>query len=211
MKARYIAIEGNIGAGKTSLAKMLSNDLNALFIPEQFEKNSFLPMFYQEPERYAFPLEMSFLADRYQQLKEQLSRPGLFHAVTISDYFIGKSLIFARKTLKSDEFRLYSRLFSIISSNLPAPDVLVYLYSDIAKLQKNIKQRGREYEQKIEDEYLEKIQTSYFDFIRTQDNLTVLVIDNNKLDFVHRPADYQKLKDIILTDHSTGIHRFYDL
>ncbi|MFO8086628.1 MAG: deoxynucleoside kinase [Bacteroidales bacterium] len=208
MSNRFIAIEGNIGAGKTSLAKLLSDEYNARLILEQFEQNSFLPLFYKEPERYAFPLEMSFLADRYQQLKGQLSSPGLFQTQIVSDYFISKSLIFARKTLKADEYKLYSRLFNIISSSLPKPDLLVYLYSDIPHLQENIKKRGRAYEQKIEDEYLEKIQSSYFEFIRTQQSLAILIIDNSKLDFVSSHKDFEKIKSIIDQDHTQGIHRY---
>lgn len=208
MSNRYIAIEGNIGAGKTSLSKLLAEDMNALLILEQFEKNSFLPLFYKEPERYAFPLEMSFLADRYQQLKNQLSTPGLFQPLIVSDYFISKSLIFARKTLESDEYRLYSRLFSIISSSLPKPDLLVYLYSDIANLQENIRKRGREYEQDIKNEYLEKIQSSYFDFIKTQSKLPIVIIDSSELDFVNNEMDYKKIREIILKEHPEGIHRY---
>lgn len=211
MQTRYIAIEGNIGAGKTSLAQMLSEDFNALLVTEQFENNSFLPLFYKEPERYAFPLEMSFLAARYQQLKKNLSTPGLFQSAIISDYFFDKSMIFARKTLQNDEFRLYSRLFNIISSNLPRPDILVYLYSNIDKLQANIKKRGRDYEQEIEDQYLEKIQQSYFDYINTQSELTVVIINNNTLDFVQNSSDYQKIKNTILSSHDKGIHRYNNL
>lgn len=208
MTNQFIAIEGNIGAGKTSLAKMLADDMNALLIKEQFEKNSFLPLFYNDPERYAFPLEMSFLADRYQQLKYQLSSPGLFNSLIISDYFINKSLIFARKTLQADEFKLYSRLFNIISASLRKPDLLIYLYSDIPSLQENIKKRGRDYEQKIKDEYLEKIQASYFDFIRVQTNLSIVIIDSSNLDFVHNKEDYDKIKEITEHNHSHGIHRY---
>ena len=208
MNNRFIAIEGNIGAGKTSLARRLSQELNGLLILEQFEKNSFLPLFYNDPERYAFPLEMSFLADRYQQLKSKLSSPELFHSPIVSDYFISKSLIFARKTLQDDEYKLYSKLFNIISSSLPKPDLLIYLYSDIPKLQDNIRNRGRDYEQKIEDDYLEKIQTSYFEFIHNQTDMTIIIIDNSKLDFVNREEDFTKIKNVIFQSHSKGIHRY---
>lgn len=208
MSSRYIAIEGNIGAGKTSLAEKLADDIGAGLILEQFEKNSFLPLFYKDPARYAFPLEMSFLADRFQQLKTRLASPDIFQSVTISDYFISKSLIFARKTLQPDEYKLYSRLFSIISQSLPRPDLLVYLYSDIPHLQENIRKRGREYEQDIQNEYLEKIQSSYIDFIKTQKNLAILIIDNSKLDFVNNEADYHKIKNIIVQPHKEGIYRF---
>jgi deoxyadenosine/deoxycytidine kinase len=203
----YIAIEGNIGAGKTTLATRMSQQFNSRLILEQFEDNSFLPKFYEDPSRYAFPLELSFLADRFQQLKNQLAVQDMFHPVTIADYFILKSLIFAKKTLNSEEFTLYSRLFSIIENVLPKPDLLVYLYLDISRLQSNIRMRGRVYEQKIEDEYLQRIQEGYLDYIKQQQGLRVLLIDTNKLDFVANQEDYDTLIGIIMRDYPTGIHR----
>lgn len=203
----YIAIEGNIGAGKTTLATRISKDFSTRLILEQFEDNSFLPKFYEDQARYAFPLELSFLADRYQQLKNQLAVQDMFHPVTIADYFILKSLIFARKTLNNEEFTLYSRLFSIIENALPKPDLLVYLYLDIKRLQSNIRNRGRVYEQKIEDEYLQKIQEGYLDYIRQQQGLRVLLIDTNSLDFVANEEDYLTLIKIIATEYPVGIHR----
>jgi len=203
----YIAIEGNIGAGKTTLATRLSKQFNTRLILEQFEDNSFLPKFYEDQARYAFPLELSFLADRFQQLKTQVSVQDLFHPVTVADYFILKSLIFAKKTLNGEEFTLYSRLFTIIENVLPKPDLLVYLYLDISRLQSNIRQRGRAYEQKIEDDYLQKIQEGYLDYIRQQQGLRVLLIDTNQLDFVARHEDYDKLIAIIMQEYPLGIHR----
>ena len=203
----YIAIEGNIGAGKTTLATRMSQQFNTRLILEQFEDNSFLPKFYEDPARYAFPLELSFLADRFQQLKSKLAVQDMFHPVTIADYFILKSLIFAKKTLSSEEFTLYSRLFSIIENALPKPDLLVYLYLDISRLQSNIRTRGRVYEQKIEDDYLRKIQEGYLDYIKQQQGLRVLLIDTNKLDFVAHQEDYDKLIEIITQDYPVGIHR----
>ena len=203
----YIAIEGNIGAGKTTLATRMSHQFNSRLILEQFEDNSFLPKFYEDPSRYAFPLELSFLADRFQQLKTQLAVQDMFHPVTIADYFILKSLIFAKKTLNGEEFTLYSRLFSIIENALPKPDLLVYLYLDISRLQSNIRTRGRVYEQKIEDDYLQRIQEGYLDYIKQQQGLRVLLIDTNKLDFVAHQQDYDQLIDIIMQDYPLGIHR----
>jgi len=203
----YIAIEGNIGAGKTTLATRLSQQFNSRLILEQFEDNSFLPKFYEDPTRYAFPLELSFLADRFQQLKTQLAVQDMFHPVTIADYFILKSLIFAKKTLNGEEFTLYTRLFSIIENALPKPDLLVYLYLDISRLQSNIRMRGRVYEQKIEDEYLQRIQEGYLDYIKQQQGLRILLIDTNKLDFVANHEDYDQLIDIIMQDYPLGIHR----
>jgi len=203
----FIAIEGNIGAGKTSLATLISNDFNAKLILEQFEDNSFLPKFYKDQEKYAFPLEMSFLASRFQQLKDLLGNQDLFKSFTISDYYIIKSLIFAQKTLAEDEFKLYTRFFNIILSQLPKPDLFVYLHVVTPKLQENIRMRGRSYEQDIKDEYLEKIQEGYFEFIKQQTNMPILVIDTNNIDFVHKTSDYTKLIDIIDQYYSPGVHR----
>ena len=139
MRYNYIAIEGNIGAGKTCLSTMISEQFNGKLILEQFEDNSFLPKFYKEPEKYAFPLEMSFLAERYQQLKDQLTKQDLFKTFTISDYLFNKSLIFARNNLQADEFALFSTMFTIIDEFLPKPDLLVYLYLEVPNLQRNIR------------------------------------------------------------------------
>jgi deoxyguanosine kinase len=206
-KYNFIAIEGNIGAGKTSLATMISEQFNARLILEQFEENSFLPKFYKEPEKYAFPLEMSFMAARYQQLKDQLGTLDLFKSFTISDYFIVKSLIFARKNLPVDEFKLYTSFFNIIYQQLPKPELLVYLYVDTERLQSNIKMRGRPYEQNIQDDYLNKIQEGYLEFIKQQKDLRILILDTNPLDFVNRPEDYNKILHAIDQEYSLGVHR----
>jgi deoxyguanosine kinase len=203
----FIAIEGCIGAGKTSLATMISKQFGAKLILEGFEDNPFLPKFYKEPGKYAFPLELSFLADRYSQLKNQLVAREIFSTFTISDYYIIKSLIFAQKTLEADELNLYSRLFNIINSTLPRPDLLVYLYVDIDRLQRNIRNRGRSYEQQIENVYLQKIQQGYFDFIRQQQEMRILVIDTNNIDFVNNETDYTNILGHIMQDHKTGITR----
>lgn len=207
MNYNFIAIEGNIGAGKTSLATLIANDFNAKLILEQFEDNSFLPKFYKEPDKYAFPLEMSFLASRFQQLKDQLGPQDLFKSFTISDYYIVKSLIFAQKTLAEDEFKLYTRFFNIILQQLPRPDLFVYLHLETPKLQENIKSRGRSYEQNIQDEYLEKIQEGYFEFIKQQSNFPILIIDTNNIDFINNKNDYQKIVSVINKEYMPGIHR----
>lgn len=207
MHYNYIAIEGNIGAGKTTLATQLAAEFDARIILEQFEDNSFLPKFYNDPDRFAFPLELSFLADRFQQLKTHLGSPDLFRQLTISDYFIHKSLIFARKTLATDEFTLYSKLFSIIDAALPKPDLLVYLFLEIDQLKKNIHKRGRAYELNIDQNYLEKIQSGYLDYIRQQQDMRILIIDTNNMDFVSDKGDYDLLLDIISLPYKKGIHR----
>ncbi len=207
MKYNYIAIEGTIGAGKTSLATKIAEQFNAKLILEQFEENLFLPKFYKNPSKYAFPLEMSFLASRFHQLKDQLSSHDLFRSFTISDYFINKSLIFARKTLQNDEFTLYSKFFNIINSSLPKPDLLVYLYLHVDRLKSNILKRGRSYEKNIKKSYLEKIQSGYFDYIKQQQNMRILIIDINKIDFVEKEEDYNKILSIIKQEYDPVIHR----
>ena len=205
MLYNYIAIEGNIGAGKTSLATKIANDHNGRLILEQFDDNPFLAKFYDNPERYAFPLELSFLAERYQQLRTELSNQELFHDFTISDYFLNKSVIFARKTLNEDEYQLFFRLFNIMNANLPRPELLVHLYVNTRRLQTNIQMRGRSYEQKIPDDYLEKIQSSYFDYLKQQNKLRILLLDINALDFVKHESHYHLIVDAINQQYPLGI------
>lgn len=193
----YIAIEGNIGAGKTTLASKLAEDCNAKLVLERFADNPFLPKFYKDQSRYAFPLEMSFLADRYQQLSDDLAQFDLFKDFVVADYHIFKSLIFAKVTLQEDEFRLYKTMFDIIHKEMPKPDLYVYLYQNTERLLVNIKKRGRSYEQEIPADYLEKINQGYLDYIKTQTDLNVLVIDVSELDFVKRQEDYLFLLDKI--------------
>jgi 2-amino-4-hydroxy-6-hydroxymethyldihydropteridine diphosphokinase len=189
----YIAIEGNIGAGKTSLATKIAEDFNGKLILERFADNPFLPKFYEDNMRYAFPLEMSFLADRYQQISDDLAQLDLFKDFIVSDYDIFKSLIFAKVTLQQDEFKLYRKLFDIMYSEIPKPDLYVYLYQNTDRLLRNIKKRGRDYEQKIPSEYLDKINNGYLEFIRTHKDLNVKIIDVSDLDFVANANDYQKI------------------
>ncbi len=205
MRYNYIAIEGNIGVGKTTLAGMIAEQFNGKLILEQFEDNPFLAKFYENPERYAFPLELSFLSERYQQLKTELAHQELFRDFTISDYFINKSVIFARKTLIEDEYHLFLKLFNIMNANIPKPDLLVHLYVSTSQLQSNIKSRGRAYEQKISDAYLNKIQDSYFDYLKGQKNMRILLLDINHLDFVNNPAHFKFIINTIDKDYPVGI------
>lgn len=193
----YIAIEGNIGAGKTSLARMISEDFNAKLILERFKDNPFLPKFYEDQHRYAFPLEMSFLADRYQQLSDDLSQYDLFTDFIVSDYDVFKSLIFAKITLQEDEYSLYHKLFSIIYKELVKPDLYIYLYQSTDRLLENIKKRGRDYEQKIQPDYLVKINQSYLSYIKSQTNIKVQIIDISNKDFINHRPDYLSILDEI--------------
>lgn len=204
----YIAIEGNIGAGKTTLTKMLGKDLGAKIVLEEFEENPFLPAFYKEPEKYSFQVELTFLADRYQQLRKQLLNLDLFNPVVVSDYFLFKSLIFARTNLQEQEYFLFDRLFSIMSLHLPQPDLLVFLHPGEKRLKENIFRRGRPYEQDISSEYLNKVQQQYLDFFKSQPERRCLVIHTETLDFVDNPDDYLSIRNIILSDYPPGIHIF---
>jgi len=197
MDFNYLVIEGNIGAGKTSLARKLAAESGSRLILEQFVDNPFLPKFYKDPDRYAFQLELAFLADRYQQLKTEIAPRDLFQQQTISDYYFVKSLIFSRNTLKEDEFTLYKKLFSIIQQQIPVPDLYVYLHVNIENLLKNIQLRGRSYENEIAPDYLRKIEKGYFDFIKTRQDLKVIVLDMNNINFIERKSDYLKVKNAI--------------
>jgi 2-amino-4-hydroxy-6-hydroxymethyldihydropteridine diphosphokinase len=186
----YVAFEGNIGAGKTTLTTKIAEDFNAKTVLERFADNPFLPKFYEDQNRYAFPLEMSFLADRYKQLSDDLAQFDLFKDFIVADYHIFKSLIFAKITLAEDESRLYRNLFDIIYREMPKPDLYVYLYQNSERLLQNIKKRGRSYEQKIPAAYLDKINNGYLDYIKSQTNLNVLIIDISNRDFVKKQEDY---------------------
>jgi deoxyguanosine kinase len=196
---RFLVIEGNIGAGKTTLAKKIAGDYNAKIILERFADNPFLPKFYEDQERYSFPLELSFLADRYHQLKEELTTPDLFHPLTVADYYFMKSLIFSRQTLSDDEYNLYKQLFEIIHKSLPKPDLFVYLSMSTDRLLEQIKQRGRAYEQNISAAYLEKIHGSYLEFIKQQPSLPTLIIDANNINFLNNEEDYKKITEAIFS------------
>jgi 2-amino-4-hydroxy-6-hydroxymethyldihydropteridine diphosphokinase len=186
----YIAFEGNIGAGKTTLATKIAEDFNAKTVLERFADNPFLPKFYEDQNRYAFPLEMSFLADRYKQLSDDLAQFDLFKDFIVADYHIFKSLIFAKVTLQEDEFRLYKTLFDIVYREMPKPDLYIYLYQNTERLLDNIKKRGRSYEQNIPADYLDKINNGYLDYIKSQTDLNVLIIDVSDRDFVKNQEDY---------------------
>ena len=203
----YIAIEGNIGAGKTSLSSKLAEDFNGRLVLEEFADNPFLPKFYEHPERYAFPLELSFLAERFSQLKKDLYIRDLFQPFVFADYFISKSMIFAKANLGEEEFELFMRMFKLMDTQLPRPDLMVYLHLEVDQLQQNIKKRGRSYEQQISDEYLKSIQDSYFAFIKQHRKLRILIVETADVDFVNNAKDYQRMIDIVSETYPKGIHR----
>lgn len=200
-KLQFLAIEGNIGAGKSVLAKKIAEDFNAKLVLERFADNAFLPKFYEDASRYAFPLEMSFLADRYQQFTDDTSQFDLFKKFMVSDYDIFKSLIFAKITLQKEEFELYRKVFGFMYNEVKKPDIYVYLYQNTERLLANIKTRGRDYEQNIGAEYLEKINRGYLDFMKSHPNQNTLLINLESLDFVTNSEDYE----VILKQLETAI------
>lgn len=196
-KYNYIAIEGNIGAGKTTLAKMIAKEYNAKIVLERFADNPFLPKFYEDEERFAFPLEMSFLADRYQQLSDDLAQFDLFKNFIVSDYYIFKSLIFAQITLQKEEYFLYRKMFDIMYKEIAKPDLYIYLYQKPMRLMENIRKRGRSYEKNISVEYLDKIHKGYAGFIKSEQNLNTLTIDVSEKDFLHNTSDYEEIIQLV--------------
>jgi deoxyguanosine kinase len=208
IKYNYVVIEGNIGAGKTTLAARIADQFNAHLVQEHFADNPFLPKFYSDPEKYSFPLELSFLASRYKQLKEELVPQDLFKSFSIADYYFMKSLVFASSTLTGDEYNLYRQIFYIIYGSLPKPDIYVYLHLSTERLLENIERRGREYEKSITREYLRKIENSYFSFFKQNPENKYLVLDVNNLDFVSNESHYSKVIDaIFFDDYPVGLNK----
>jgi len=204
----YLVIEGNIGAGKTSLAKKIADDYQAHLILEQFADNPFLPKFYKNPEKYSFHVELSFLATRFEQLKNEIPNKNLFKSFTLADFYFIKSLIFAKVTLSESEFNLYRQIFNIIYKSLPKPDLFIYLHQNVDRLMENIQTRGRSYEQDIQKDYLKKLQDEYFHFLKQQQNMKILLLDVSNLDFINKNADYKKITESIFNyKYKPGINR----
>ena len=203
MKYHFIAIEGNIGAGKTTLAHLLAKHYDARLVLEQFADNPFLPKFYENPQQYAFPLELFFLAERYKQLKELIHTKDMFQNITIADYLFSKCLLFAKVNLPQVEFRLYQKIFDIIQQHLVKPDILIYLHVPIKKLQQNIRKRNRLYEQAIPDEYLFKLQETYTNYIR-QHNIKTLYIDASSADFLEDEKHFRVITDALDKEYEFG-------
>lgn len=203
MNHHFITIEGNIGAGKTTLSHLLSKHFNARLILEAFADNPFLPKFYENPQQFAFPLELFFMAERYKQLKDLLHTQDLFNSITISDYLFTKCLLFAKVNLPVDEFRLYQNLFDILHHQLVQPDLLIYLHAPVNKLQQNIKKRNRSYEQQIGDDYLFSIQETYTQYIK-QHNIKTLFIDAGNADFLGNEKHLQTIIDALEKDYEDG-------
>ena len=194
---KFISIEGNIGSGKTSLVNKIITDFKGKIILEEFAENPFLPDFYKEPEKHAFPLEMFFMAERFQQLSSNINNQDLFSELTVADYSFFKSKLFAQNNLKENELDLFNRLYNIMFSSIKKPDLLIYLHSDIKRLQQNIKKRGRQYERNISDNYLKSIETRYFNYINKQSSYNVLILDVTNVNFIKNQSVYAEILEAI--------------
>ena len=203
---KFIAIEGNIGAGKTTLCKKLADDFNWRLILEQFADNPFLPYFYENQERYAFPVELFFMTERHKQLQENLQQQNLFQQCIISDYFFLKTLLFAKNNLSKEEHRLFQRLFHILNASFPRPDILVFLHRSVDNLLENIKKRGRAYEKDIKPEYLKQIQDTYFEYFKTENRFPILIVDVERRDFLNNQDIYQQVIDLLKEEYAPGVH-----
>jgi deoxyadenosine/deoxycytidine kinase len=201
---RFIAIEGNIGAGKTTLCHQLSERLGCALVLEQFTDNPFLPPFYEQPERYAFPVELFFMTERHKQLLEHFSQPDLFRSLTVADYFFVKTLLFAKNNLSEEEFRLFQRLFSVLNATFPKPDLLLYLHRPVPALLRQIKKRGRSIEQNISPDYLTEIQDAYFDFLKNETDTPVVLLDLGDADFQSDTAVFEKIMALLGESHPVG-------
>ncbi len=203
---QYIAIEGNIGAGKTTLCKMLEDDFNCRLILEQFDDNPFLPFFYENQERYAFQVELFFMTERHKQLQGNLVQKSLFQEFTVADYFFLKTLLFAKNNLAEEENRLFKRLFHILNATFPKPELLVYIHRSVDNLLNNIKHRGREYEQEIKAEYLSEIQNTYFEYFKTESTLPILIIDVDQINFLKSKEHYNMIVEALSKTYAPGVH-----
>ncbi len=207
MKHHFITVEGNIGAGKTTLSHLLAKHFNARLVLEEFADNPFLAKFYEQPQQYAFPVELFFMAERYKQLKDMVHSKDLFQSITVSDYLFTKCLLFAKVNLPEEEFRLYQKLFDIIHQQLVFPDIIIYLHAPVQKLQQNIRKRNRSYELNIPDEYLFSLQETYTSYIK-QHNITTIFIDASNADFLGDPRHLQVVIDALEKDIERGQHYF---
>lgn len=203
----YISIEGNIGTGKTSFCRKMQQYNNCKLVLETFNDNPFLPMFYKDPARYAFTVELFFMTERHKQLQNNLVSQDLFHDFTISDYMFMKTILFARKNLEEEEFRLFQKLFSVLNQSFPSPDLLVYFHRSVDTLMKNIHDRGREFEEDIKPDYLKKIQDSYFEYFRNILSFPVLILDLGELDFMSNDRVFEEVRSLLTKEYTPGVHR----
>ncbi len=203
---QFIAFEGNIGVGKTTLCNLLAQRHGCALVLEQFTDNPFLPYFYEQPDRYGFPVELFFMTERHKQLQEHFATPDLFQSCTVADYFFVKTLLFAKNNLSEEEFRLFQRLFSVLNAGFPKPDLLVYLHRPIPVLMEQIQKRGRSIEQNISAQYLEELQRAYFEYLKTETETPVIVLDLERVDFQQDAAAFDKIMAVLQAQHTRGLH-----
>ena len=188
----YIALEGPIGVGKTTLAEVLARELNARLILEEGEQNPFLARFYEDPEKYAIPVQLYFLLTRYNQQRELVQRP-LLEQATVADYLFAKDRIFANLNLAPDELVLYEQVYKLLDAKMAKPDLVVYLLARVEVLAERLRRRNRDFERDISYEYLERVSTAYRDFFFYYDEAPLLVVDTSEIDFVNNPNDLADL------------------
>lgn len=203
---QFLVIEGNIGAGKTTLCELIAEEFGCRLILEHFADNPFLPYFYESPERYAFPVELFFMTERHKQLQEELTQVDLFQQTVVADYFFLKTLLFAKNNLQLEEYQLFQRLFNLLNASFPKPDLLVYLHRPVDDLLDNIHKRGRTFEQEISTAYLSGIQQTYFDFFNAKTDLPIIILDVEKIDFQNDKLNYHKILIAICKKYAPGIH-----
>ena len=205
MKYPFIAIEGNIGAGKTTLCHMLAEQYSCALVLEQFTDNPFLPFFYENPERYAFPVELFFMTERHKQLLEHFAQPDLFRSFTVADYFFVKTLLFAKNNLNEEEFRLFKRLFSVLNASFPKPDLLLYLHRPVEVLLHQIQHRGRDMERLITGEYLEELQNAYLEHFKRETETPVVVLELDDADFLRDNTVFKAITGLLSRNYQPGI------
>jgi deoxyadenosine/deoxycytidine kinase len=193
--SKYIVIEGNIGAGKTTFCQMLAAQTKSPLVLEEFSDNPFLPLFYENPERYALQVELFFMTDRFKQLHQVFQQPNPTSDFIIADYFFTKTLLFASKNLCATDFALFTKLFEITTAQIPQPDIILYLHRDTKFLLENIKKRGRTYEQQMQASYLLNIQNSYLDYFNHLTHVPIVVIDIKDTDFTIDTMAFERIKE----------------
>lgn len=203
----YICVEGNIGSGKTTFCEMMSQDYNCSLILEEFDDNPFLPMFYKDPEKFAFTVELFFMTERHKQMSSMLSSRNMFDDFVLGDYFFLKTLLFARKNLSVEEFRLFQKIFQVLDANLPQPDLVVYFHRHVDILKRNIEKRGRSYERNISKDYLSTVQDSYFEYFRNVLSYPVLILDLKDINFIENRNYYDYLQSLMAKSYQPGVHR----
>lgn len=204
---QYICIEGNIGAGKTTFCELLAEDMACKLVLEEFAENPFLPNFYKEPKRFAFPMELFLMAERFKQLQNNISHRDLFHDYIVSDYTFVKTLLFAKNNLPEDEYRVFHEMYKVLSEQIPNPDLLIYIHRPIEVLKQQIKLRGRTYEQSIQDGYLIGLQNMYFEYFRNEIAFPILLLDLGQLNYIDDTGVYEEIKNLMFDEWKPGLHR----